>query len=70
MELQKFSSELQELTFEQASGINGGESLWYWIAYGVGTAAHAVGTAAHAVVNGISAVHNALAQPPELIGVK
>jgi hypothetical protein len=43
MELKKFSSELQELTFEQASGINGGESLWYWIAYGVGATVHFIG---------------------------
>jgi|LakMenE18May11ns_1017448.scaffolds.fasta_scaffold9005380_1 hypothetical protein len=63
MELQNFDSELQELTFEESNGINGGESLWYWVAYGVGTAAHAV-------VDGVRAVHNALKQPPELIGVK
>ena len=42
MELKKISSELQELTFEQACGINGGggESAWYWVAYGVGAVVH------------------------------
>ena len=40
MQLQKFSSELQELTFEQAKAVNGGESLWYWGFYIVGAIAH------------------------------
>ncbi len=40
MELKKISSDLQELDFEQAGEINGGESLWYWIAYGVGAVVH------------------------------
>ena len=70
MELQKFSNELQELTSEQACEINGGESLWYWIAYGVGATAHAVSNGVSALANGVSAVHNALKQPDYLIGVK
>jgi hypothetical protein len=36
MELQKFGSDLQELNFEQASEINGGQSLWYRIGYAIG----------------------------------
>jgi hypothetical protein len=27
---------MQELSMEQCEKINGGETLWYWIAYGVG----------------------------------
>ena len=46
MELKKISSELQELTFEQGSGINGGESAWYWIAYGIGATVHFIHDAA------------------------
>ncbi len=63
MELQKFSSNLQELTFEQASGINGGESLWYWVAYGVGAGARAVADAQ-------AWMHDNFGQPAELVGVK
>ena len=40
MKLQKFSSALQELFFEEAAGINGGEALWYCIAYLAGGVAH------------------------------
>ena len=40
MQLQEISSELQPLTFEQANEINGGETLWYWIFYAVGTMSH------------------------------
>ncbi len=36
MMLQKFESDLQELTIEESSEINGGESVWYWVAYGIG----------------------------------
>jgi hypothetical protein len=39
MELTKISSEISELSFEEAISINGGESLWYWVAYGVGAVA-------------------------------
>ncbi len=42
MKLQKFNSELQDLTFEESCEINGGESLWYWIAYGIGATAKVV----------------------------
>ncbi|MBT1705314.1 hypothetical protein [Chryseosolibacter indicus] len=27
---------MEELSSEEASSTNGGESLWYWVAYGVG----------------------------------
>ncbi|TAG30378.1 MAG: hypothetical protein EAZ13_04050 [Sphingobacteriia bacterium] len=37
MELQKISTELRELTFDQVSNINGGESAWYWIGLGIGS---------------------------------
>lgn len=37
MKLQKFNSDLQELTIDESSKINGGESIWYWISYGIGT---------------------------------
>jgi len=63
METQKFSSDLQELTFEQASGINGGESLWYWVAYGIGASARGVADA-HEWMN------KNFGNPPELVGVK
>ena len=33
---------LKELSFEEASTINGGESLWYWVAYGAGAVAREV----------------------------
>lgn len=36
MKLGKIDSSLRELAFEEAIGINGGESLWYWVAVGVG----------------------------------
>ena len=43
------SMDLKELTTEELTAVNGGESLWYWVAYGVGTAAHAVVDAAEIV---------------------
>jgi hypothetical protein len=46
MELQKISSEMQELSFDEASTINGGESAWYWVAYGVSAVAHFIYEAA------------------------
>lgn len=48
MELKNFSSELQVLSFEEANDINGGggESLWYWIAYGISATAHKICSAA------------------------
>ena len=52
MKLQKFSSELQELTFEQASDINGGETLWYWIAYVAGGIVHGLVDDLKAASNG------------------
>jgi hypothetical protein len=51
MKLQKFSLSLQELTFEQASEVNGGESFWYWPAY-------IVGGIIHGIVNDIKAASN------------
>jgi hypothetical protein len=33
---------LQELSVEEAEAINGGESLWFWIGYGIGYVAHAI----------------------------
>ena len=30
------SNNLKELTHDEATAINGGESLWYWIAYSGG----------------------------------
>jgi hypothetical protein len=32
----KFISGLEELSLEEAKSITGGESLWYWLGYGVG----------------------------------
>ncbi len=52
MKLQKFSSALQELSFEEASGINGGETLWYWIAYVAGGITHGLVNDLRAASNG------------------
>ena len=47
MELQKLSSKLQELSFQEATQINGGgESIWYWVAYGIGSVIGFVGATA------------------------
>jgi hypothetical protein len=35
MKLENISSDLQELSTHEYNEINGGESLWYWIAFGV-----------------------------------
>lgn len=40
MEMVKISSEIQELSFEDTININGGESLWYWVSYGIGATIH------------------------------
>jgi len=48
---------------DEALSINGGETLWYWIAYGIGAGARGV-------YDGVKWVHENLKQPPELIGVK
>lgn len=37
MEIEKIDS-LKELTLEETLQINGGETLWYWIAYSLGSA--------------------------------
>jgi hypothetical protein len=36
MELAKISKDLEILSLEEAIEIQGGESLWYWIGYGLG----------------------------------
>lgn len=36
MKMNEFSDDLRLLTEEEMQSINGGESLWYWIAYGIG----------------------------------
>jgi hypothetical protein len=46
MELQKISAEMQELSFDEASSINGGESAWYWLGYAIGATAHFIYEAA------------------------
>jgi hypothetical protein len=38
----QFDEDLKDLTDEEASAINGGESLWYWVAYGAGSVARDV----------------------------
>ena len=67
MQLQKFSAELQELTFEQANVVNGGESLWYWGFYVVGAIFHGLANDVSAASNGTykqsagsAAMHSAL----------
>ena len=40
MEFKGYCQSLQELSFEESTQINGGESAWYWIAYGVGLVVH------------------------------
>jgi hypothetical protein len=43
----EFISGLEELSLKEAKSITGGESLWYWLGYGVGyfgyTVTHATG---------------------------
>jgi len=36
METDKLDSTLQILSYGEMQEINGGESLWYWVGYGVG----------------------------------
>ena len=33
---------IEELTLNEVVKCNGGESLWYWVAYGVGAAGRAI----------------------------
>ncbi|HPZ87380.1 MAG TPA: hypothetical protein PLQ32_04725 [Flavihumibacter sp.] len=63
MEMKSNYPELKELSMDEALSINGGETLWYWIAYGIGAGARGV-------YDGVKWVHENLKQPPELIGVK
>jgi hypothetical protein len=44
MELELHSG-MQELTVEETETIMGGESLWFWIGYGIGYVAHAISNA-------------------------
>ncbi len=37
MKINISNSNLRELNLNEVSAINGGESLWYWVAYGVGS---------------------------------
>lgn len=37
MEFTISNNNLRELSSKEASSINGGESLWYWVAYGIGS---------------------------------
>ncbi|MBR8703339.1 hypothetical protein [Porphyromonas levii] len=41
---------LEDLTLNEYVEFSGGESLWYWIAYGVSSGARAVGQAAKYVM--------------------
>ncbi|TAG30377.1 MAG: hypothetical protein EAZ13_04045 [Sphingobacteriia bacterium] len=63
MELKKINTELRELTFDQASNINGGESGWYWVSLGIGATGRAI-------CKFLNAVHDTCKQPDHLIGVK
>ncbi len=67
MQLQKFSSELQELTVNEANQINGGETLWYWFSYAIGGVIYQIATDVKAASNGTyqqsagsAAMHSAL----------
>ncbi len=46
MELQKFDSDLQELNFEEASEVNGGTSVWWYVGYAIGAVGSAIYDAA------------------------
>lgn len=37
MKINISNSNLRELSLNEVSAINGGESLWYWVAYGIGS---------------------------------
>ena len=39
---QEFLLGLKELSKEEATAIIGGESLWYWISYGIGYAGYMI----------------------------
>jgi hypothetical protein len=34
---EEFLQGLEELSWEESAGIAGGESLWYWVGYGLGS---------------------------------
>jgi hypothetical protein len=36
----EFLRGLEELSVEETNGIIGGESLWYWVGYGIGSVGH------------------------------
>ncbi|MBR8731402.1 hypothetical protein IX339_000848 [Porphyromonas levii] len=42
---------VEDLTLNECVEYNGGESLWYWITYGVGRGLNAVGKAAKYVID-------------------
>jgi hypothetical protein len=55
MKSEKFDLEnLKELSSDEASSINGGESAWYWVAYGIGS-----------VGRGVAYVWNEISRDPE-----
>lgn len=41
MKLENFSSDLHELSSLECSAVTGGESIWYWVSYGVGSVVRA-----------------------------
>ena len=42
---EEFLNGLKELSVEESTAIIGGESLWYWIGYGIGYAGYIISNA-------------------------
>jgi len=56
MKLENF--DVTELALQEATETNGGESLWYWIAYGVGRTCSFLEQAGLVVRTGVRTYHN------------
>jgi hypothetical protein len=57
---ENFLSRVQVLSAEEATAIIGGESLWYWIGYGIGYVTHVITSASGSQTSGQQAMNAAL----------
>jgi|GEM_PF-500392 hypothetical protein len=57
---EEFLCGLEELPMEEAVAITGGESLWYWISYGIGYAGYLITNASGQQSAGQKAMNAAL----------
>jgi hypothetical protein len=56
----EFLHGMEELSLEESAAINGGESLWYWIGYGLGRAANYISNLDGQQTSGQKAMNAAL----------